>query len=153
MSIAHHAVMKGRGRLVTVGLGSCVAITIHDPLAKIGGLAHVLLPDPIGATAAAHPAKFATTAVPLLLDEMRALGAKGPYAAKIAGGASLFGTLFSAGGSMGERNVAAARAALARARIEVQAEDVGGDTGRTVVLDVASGALTIKSVQRGDRVI
>lgn len=153
MPIAHHAVVKGRGRLVTIGLGSCVAITIHDPLTKIGGLAHVLLPDPIGATAATHPAKFATTAVPLLLQEMRALGAKGPFAAKIAGGASLFGKLLSAGGSMGERNIAAARTALERARIDVKAEDVGGETGRTVVLDVESGAMTIRCVQRGDRVI
>jgi chemotaxis protein CheD len=151
--IAHHAVAKGRGRLVTIGLGSCVAITIHDPLTKIGGLAHVLLPDPIGATAAEHPAKFATTAVPLLLEEMRALGAKGPFIAKLAGGASLFGTLLSAGGSMGDRNIAAARAALIRARIDVKAEDVGGGAGRTVVLDVASGDMTVKSVQRGDRVI
>ncbi len=153
MPIAHHAVAKGQGRLVTIGLGSCVAIAIHDPLTKIGGLAHVLLPDPIGATAAEHPAKFASTAVPLLLNEMRALGAKGPFAAKIAGGASLFGKLLSAGGSMGARNVAAVRAALERARVEVKAEDVGGDTGRTVVLDVASGAVTITSVQREDRVI
>ena len=153
MPIAHHAVAKGQGRLVTIGLGSCVAIAIHDPLTKIGGLAHVLLPDPIGPTAAAHPAKFATTAVPLLLNEMRALGAKGPFAAKIAGGASLFGKLLSAGGSMGDRNVAAVRAALEHARVDVKAEDVGGDTGRTVVLDVASGAMTITSVQRGDRVI
>ncbi len=153
MPIAHHAVAKGQGRLVTIGLGSCVAIAIHDPLTKIGGLAHVLLPDPIGATAAEHPAKFASTAVPLLLNEMRALGAKGPFAAKIAGGASLFGKLLSAGGSMGARNVAAVRAALERASVEVKAEDVGGDTGRTVVLDVASGAMTITSVQREDRVI
>ncbi len=153
MSIAHHAVMKGRGRLVTVGLGSCVAIAIHDPLAKVAGLAHVLLPDPIGATAAEHPAKFATTAVPLLLSEMRALGAKGPFTAKIAGGASLFGALLSTGGSMGGRNVAATRTALEKARVEVKAEDVGGTAGRTVVLDVASGKLTVKSVQRGDRVI
>jgi chemotaxis protein CheD len=153
VAIAQYAVGEGCGRLVTVGLGSCVAITIHDPLAKIGALAHVLLPDPIGATAAEHPAKFAATAVPLLLKAMRARGAQGPYTAKIAGGASLFGSLLSAGGAMGDRNVAAARAALARAHVEVRAEDVGGSTGRTVVLDVASGAMTITSVQRGDRVI
>ena len=153
VSIAHHAVAKGQGRLVTIGLGSCVAITIHDSFTKISGLAHVLLPEPIGAAAAEHPAKFASTAVPLLLHEMRSLGAKGPFAAKIAGGASLFGKLMSAGGSMGERNIAAARAALELARVAVKAEDVGGETGRTVVLDVASGAMTIRCVQRGDRVI
>ncbi len=153
MPIAHHAVAKGRGRLVSVGLGSCVAITIHDPLAKISGMAHVLLPDPIGASAAEHPAKFATTAVPLLLREMRALGAKGPYTAKLAGGASLFGTLLTTGGTMGARNIVAARAALEMARVEVKAEDVGGAAGRTVVMDVSSGALTIKSAQGGDHVL
>jgi chemotaxis protein CheD len=151
--IAHHAVATGDARLVTIGLGSCIAIAIHDPLARVGGLAHVLLPDPAGHRAVENRAKFASTAVPLLLAEMRAAGARGPFTAKIAGGAGLFGPLLTTGGSMGERNARAVRAALVASRVPLTGEDVGGDTGRSVTFDVASGALTVRQVRGGERVL
>ena len=88
MRIAHHAVAKGRSRLVTIGLGSCVAIAIHDRAAKVGGLAHVLLPDAALGRGVENRARYASTAVPLLLDEMKAIGATGPFAASLAGGAA-----------------------------------------------------------------
>lgn len=151
--IAHHAVEKGRGHLMTVGLGSCVAIAIHDPMAKVGGLAHVLLPDAARGRTVDNRARYAKTAVPLLLEDMRALGATGPFVAKLAGGAGLFGTILSRSGSVGARNVAASRAALTAARVKVVAEDVGGDSGRTVTFDVASGKLRVRSVRGGERVL
>lgn len=153
MRIAHHAVEKGHGRLVTVGLGSCVAIAIHDPLAKVGALAHVLLPEASRGHKVENRARYARTAVPLLIEEMRALGATGPYVAKIAGGAGLFGTLLSATARVGARNVEASRTALAAARVRLVAEDVGGESGRTVSFDVASGALKVRTVRGGERVL
>jgi len=96
--IAHHAVAKGRSRLITVGLGSCVAVAIHDRVAKVGGLAHVLLPDAALGRHVENKARYASSAVPLLLDEMKAIGATGPFAASIVGGAALFGRLLSFGG-------------------------------------------------------
>jgi chemotaxis protein CheD len=151
--IAHHAVKRGSGLLVTVGLGSCVAIALHDPMARVGALAHVLLPEADEGRETLNRAKFASTAVPLLLEEMRAMGAPGPYVAKLAGGASLFGPLLAVGGSVGVRNIEAARAALAAARVRVAGEDVGGSFGRTVSLDVASGTFTVKSVRGGERAV
>lgn len=152
--IAHHAVARWDGRLITIGLGSCVAIALHDALNRVAGLAHVLLPDPSVARDASNPARFATTAVPLLLAEMRAVGARGAIAGKLAGGAALFGNLLGTGGAqMGARNVAAARAALERAGIRVIAEDTGGANGRSVSLDVRSGAFTVRSVRGEERAI
>lgn len=153
MRIAHHAVERGQGRLVTIGLGSCVAIVIHDPLTKVGGLAHVLLPDAVRGHPIENRARYARTAVPLLLEEMRALGAVGPFVAKLAGGAGLFGTTLSGSGRVGARNIEASRAALREARITVVAEDVGGDCGRTVTFDVANGKLQVRSVRGGERVL
>ena len=151
--IAHHAVRRGSGRLVTIGLGSCVAIALHDPLARVGGLAHVLLPQVLGGQDEPNRAKFASTAVPLLIEDMRALGASGPFVAKLAGGASLFGPLLAMGGTVGARNIEAARAALIDARVSLIGEDVGGIAGRTVTLDVATGTFLVKTVRGGERVI
>jgi chemotaxis protein CheD len=151
--IAHHAVERGQGRLVTIGLGSCVAIMVHDRAAKVGGMAHVLLPEaPLG-RGVENRAKYATTAVPLLVESVRARGGGGPLVAKLAGGAAFFGPLLGAGRRMGERNVEAARAALAAAGIPLVAEDVGGSCGRTVIFDIASGALTVRTVARANRVL
>ena len=62
--------------LVTVGLGSCVAIVLHDPVARVGALAHVLLPSPSLARSATHrPARVPHTAVPAMIDAMTELGA------------------------------------------------------------------------------
>lgn len=152
--IANIAVARGSGRLVTIGLGSCVAIALHDPRFRVAGLAHVLLPDPSVARDTSNSARFASTAVPLLLEEMRELGARGAITAKIAGGAALFGAMLgSAGGQMGTRNVAAARAALAAAGIPLVAEETGGSSGRSVTLDVNTGALSVRSVRGGERVL
>ncbi len=152
--IAHHAVARGSGRLVTIGLGSCVAIALHEPRSRISGLAHVLLPDPSVARDTTNPARFASTAVPMLVEEMRALGARGAITAKLAGGAALFGAMLGTGaGQMGARNVAAARTALAHAGIPLLAEETGGTAGRSVVMDVQSGEVTVRSVRGGERVL
>ena len=153
MRIAHHAVAKGRCRIVTIGLGSCVAIAIHDRVKKVGGLAHVLLPDASLGRGVENRARYASSAVPLLLDEMRALGSAGPWAGTLVGGAALFGPLLAFGGSVGARNVDAARAALACARVPIVAEDVGGESGRTVTFDVYTGQVRVKSVRGGERAL
>jgi len=147
VAIARHAVERAPGRLVTVGLGSCVVIAIHDAKAHVGAVAHVLLPR--ASTVAfggmgEHPARFADTAVPLLLKTLRMHGAEGPYTAKLAGGAALFPDVLTQRGGVGERNIAAAREALADAGIPIIAEDVGGGVGRSVSFDVGTGALAVR---------
>ena len=151
VKVADMAVASGPATVATLGLGSCVAIILHAPDAQVGGMAHVLLPDESLARERGNPAKFATTAVPKLLAEMLARGARGRIVAKLVGGASMFGSLLPAGGgNMGERNAAAARQALAKANLPLVAEDVGGDFGRSVYLHVATGRLRVRALRRGE---
>lgn len=155
VKIAEWAVAAAPARIVTIGLGSCVAIVLYDARARVGGLAHVLLPAPGKATDADHPGKFPSSAVPCVLAEMRARGANGAITARLVGGASLFASLLTreGAGAIGERNVAASRAALAAARVPVVGELVGGEVGRSVFFDVGSGRVDVRSVRDGDRVL
>jgi chemotaxis protein CheD len=139
--------------LVTVGLGSCVAILLHDPTARVGGLAHTLLPSPALARADGNPAKFPQSAVPRLLRLMEADGARVErITARLAGGASMFAALAPPGTvQMGERNLLAARQALQAHSVPVVAEAVGGDFGRTVRLCVADGRVEVSTVAHGIR--
>ena len=152
--VADYAVATS-GTISTVGLGSCVAIILYDPVAKVGGLAHVLLPTEAMSRDRSNPAKFPTTVLPILLDRMRDLGAIGNRVrAKIVGGASMFGNLIPPGGvNIGERNVVAVRQVLAGAKIPIVAEDTGSDYGRSVYLNVADGAVEVRSVRKGSRVL
>src|SRR5690606_2032264 len=91
VGVADAAVARGAEVLATVGLGSCVAILLHDARARVGGLAHVLLPAPHGTFVECDAARYATTAVPYLLREMVVKGAsRARITARLVGGASLF---------------------------------------------------------------
>jgi chemotaxis protein CheD len=152
VDMARLAVAGGDATLVSPGLGSCVAIVLWNGRTGVGGLAHVMLPGPEFSRGAAEPARFAGTAVPRLLELMAERGADGPITARLVGGASMFRSLLASGGiNIGERNVVAARMALEAAGVPVAAEDVGGDHGRSVSLDVRSGRLLVRSVAAGER--
>ncbi|HEX7121772.1 MAG TPA: chemotaxis protein CheD [Gemmatimonadaceae bacterium] len=153
VGIGEFGVAAGRGTLMTAGLGSCVAVALYAPDVRVAALAHVLLPSSQMGRASERPAKFADVAVPLLVRELQRHGATGPIIAKIAGGARMFGSLLSSGVNMGERNVEAVRRALAAANVTIAAEDVGGEYGRSVSVDVATFQVCITSLDRGDRVL
>jgi chemotaxis protein CheD len=137
--------------LVTVGLGSCIAIVLHDAEACVGGMAHVLLPSRALTKLDGNPAKSPHTAVPRLLELMAGRGASPRrITARLAGGASMFAALAPPGTiQMGERNVVASRQVLNAQGIPVVGEAVGGDYGRTIRLDVAEGSLEVRSVAHG----
>jgi chemotaxis protein CheD len=137
--------------LVTVGLGSCIAIVLHDRTARVGGLAHVLLPSPALSRYDAKPAKSPHTAVPRLLELMGARGASPRrVTARLVGGASMFAALSPPGTiQMGERNVVASRQVLHSHGLPLVGEAVGGDYGRTIRLHVADGTLEVRSVAHG----
>lgn len=138
-------------RLVAVALGSCVAIVLHDPAARIGAMAHVLLPSPAMSRDRNQPGRYPQSAVPTMVERMIARGARAPtITARLVGGASMFTTLTPPGTiQMGDRNVVAAREALHRHGVRLVGEAVGGDFGRTAELDVETGRLTITSYLRG----
>ena len=155
VKVADYAVRRGPHLLTTIGLGSCVAIALYDRDTQIGALAHILLPSKAMSRETSNPAKFPETIVPLLLEEMRALGTRdGRVSAKIVGGASMFGQLGNGTGiNVGERNVVASREALALAGVPIIAEDTGLDYGRSVYFHLADGRLEVRSLKKGDRVI
>ncbi len=148
VKVADWAAERDDGVLVTLGLGSCVAIMLHDPQTKTGAMAHVLLPSTSLVRDLTNRAKFPETAVPLLIERLKALGADPRrLVAKLAGGARMFSQLVTRGTiQMGERNVLASRTALRAAAIPVIREAVGGDRGRSVRFYVKDGRVEIRSV-------
>ena len=155
VKVADWAADRADAVIVTLGLGSCVAIMLYDPAAKVGGMAHVLLPSKSLARDAQNPAKFPETAVPLLAERLGALGAdRRRLIAKLAGGASMFASLMTPGTlQMGERNIVACRNALRVAAIPIQKEAVGGDQGRSVRFHLSDGHVEIRAVGRDVEVI
>ena len=151
VKVADLAVGQGEDVLVTVGLGSCVAIMLHDAEAQVGGLAHVLLPSRALTRQLDRPAKFPHAAVPALLEKMIELGAsQRRIIARLAGGASMFASLAPPGTiQMGERNLVAARQVLNGHGLPLVAEACGGDFGRTVRLFCASGRVEVSTVAHG----
>jgi len=152
VKVADYAVGEGEMVIMTLGLGSCVACVIDDPVAQVGGLAHILLPSHTLARDRSNPAKFPETAVPLLIRELVALGASPErMRARLVGGASMFGNLSPSGAvQMGERNVVASRQVLQEHRVKVTAEATGGTAGRSIRLQANDGSLWIRTLATGE---
>lgn len=140
-----HTVTGGSGVLMALGLGSCVGVALYDPGLRAGGMAHVVLPGPLDGRPA-DSAKFATRAIPELIERLERLGAaRARLRCYIAGGAQVLQTgVIKDSFKIGERNIAAVRAELARAGITIDAEDCGGSTGRSFRLVAADGACAVK---------
>ncbi len=139
---------KAPDTVTTLGLGSCVGVAIRDPNTKIGGLAHVMLPDSKIMQNTVNIAKFADTGVKELVRIMVEAGAnKTRLVAKIAGGAQMFAFQNKSElTSVGDRNVAAVKQVLKELNIPILAEDTGLNFGRTVIFDPATGDYVIKAV-------
>lgn len=137
--------------LTTLGLGSCVGIALYDSELKIGGLAHIMLPDSTQIKNNSNEAKFADTAVMALVKQMEQEGAqRHRLIAKIAGGAHMFE--FKNTNSMmriGTRNVAAVINILNKVHIPIIAQDTGKNYGRTIELHTSTGVLRVKTVGQG----
>lgn len=142
--------------LTTLGLGSCVGIALRDSVMKIGGLAHIMLPDSTAIRGgASNTPKFADTGILELIRRMEAKGArKNRMTAKLAGGAIMF--VFQNKSELlrvGDRNVEAAKRKLAELQIPVLAEDTGATYGRTVVFYPETGDYIIRAVGKPEKVI
>lgn len=141
--------------VTTLGLGSCVGIAIRDPVTKIGGLAHVMLPDSTQIKNNSNIPKFADTGIKELVRQMVAKGAKqSRMVAKIAGGAQMFA--FQNKSEMvriGERNVEATKKKLAEMKIPILVEDTGNSYGRTVVFYPEIGDFIIRAVGKPQKTI
>lgn len=142
--------------LTTLGLGSCVGVALRDPVTKIGGLAHVMLPDSTtirGSTT--NIPKFADTGIEELIRRMEEKGAKrSRMTAKLAGGATMFSFQNKSQLTcIGERNVEASKEKLFSLNIPILAEDTGKTYGRTVIFYPETGDYVIRAVGKSESVI
>ncbi|MBI4719463.1 MAG: chemotaxis protein CheD [Planctomycetes bacterium] len=135
--------------LVTYSLGSCIGVTIWDPVVHVGGMLHYMLPESALAPekARSNPAMFADTGIPALFRAAYALGAdKKRLVVKVAGGSQLLddnGTF-----NIGKRNYVALRKIFWKNGVLIGAEDVGGSISRTVRLRIHDGRVTITNRAR-----
>jgi chemotaxis protein CheD len=142
--------------IATYALGSCVGVALYDKEAKIGGLAHIMLPDSsMISDYDVNRMKFADTGITDLVSDMVFRGArKDRLTAKIAGGANMFrlsdDSLIA---SIGDRNVEKVRAALNKLGIGIIAEDVGKDYGRTLFFDLSTGNVKVQSLGKSAKEI
>ncbi|WP_430882767.1 chemotaxis protein CheD [Fusibacter sp. JL216-2] len=141
--------------LSTLGLGSCIGICLYDPVTKVSGLAHIMLPNSQTIRNNSNRAKFADTAIDDMIDEMIKKGAnKRRLVGKIAGGAQMFS--FSSKNDMmkiGARNADAVRSILKDMGIPLKADDTGGNFGRTIEFYPEDGRLLIKTIGHGTKTV
>ncbi|OON96169.1 MAG: chemotaxis protein CheD [Epulopiscium sp. Nele67-Bin005] len=155
VGMADLKVGKAPETLTTLGLGSCVGITLYDRQKKVGGMAHVMLPDSTQIKNNKNLAKFADTGIDELLNQLLKEGVnRSKLEAKIAGGAQMFefnnmdDTL-----RIGARNIQATKTKLAELRIPIVASEVGANYGRTIELNLDTGVLLIKTIGHGHKEI
>jgi chemotaxis protein CheD len=151
VGISDLKVIKSPSTIRTSGLGSCVGVVLYDQSVQVAGLAHVMLPDSsLSKVGGMNIAKYADTAVKELIDQLIKSGARlGCIKAKLAGGAQMF--QFTTSNDImriGPRNVEAVKKELQEHRIPILAEDVGGNSGRTIEFDPKTCMLEIRTVNK-----
>lgn len=145
VGIAEYRLVRGPAILKASGLGSCLAVSLYDAELLLGGLAHTLLPGRQGTADDSNPAKYVDEAIRMMLQELIDQGAeKQRLVAKIAGGANMFETEFiSLVDGIGARSAQSARQVLDQLELPLLAEDVGGNRGRSVEFDLATGDMMV----------
>lgn len=139
--------------LVAYGLGSCVAVCMYDPAAKVAGMTHSLLPR-AGQNNGSEKqiAKFVDQAVPRLVELILKTGAQRRrlHVFLVGGAQMLSAPGFSNSLNIGERNIRTAEEILNAAGLKILAQSTGGNSGRTVKLFVSSGEVTAKTLGKGE---
>ncbi len=143
---------RGGGTVITYALGSCIGITFYDPGIKLGGLLHIMLPsrndsnDP-------KVFKYADCGIRETIRKLSAFGmVKSRTVVKIAGGAKMFDLKGNSDfGNIGQRNAAMVKKILMEERMRISAEDTGGAYARTMVLNVDTGEVFIRTVGKPEK--
>lgn len=150
VGIADMKIQRQEGILITYALGSCIGVSFYDPILKLGALLHIMLPERGNDM---NLLKYADSGVKETLRKMNAFGAmKGRMICKIAGGAKMFEMKGPGGlGNIGERNALSVKRALMAEGLRVSGEDTGANYARTMLLDVGTGKVSIRSAGKPDK--
>lgn len=147
VGIGELKVEQGEAVLAAYGVGSCVVIILYDTEKKIGGLAHCLLPS-----GNENSLKYPRAAIAKMMKDMIEMGAQpDKIIAKIIGGATMFEEF--AKHEIGKRNVLQTREELNKLNIPIVGEDVFGNWGRTVFLNLSTGEVRVRSFKHGEKVL
>jgi chemotaxis protein CheD len=135
--------------LTIIGLGSCVGVALYYPKERIGGLAHIMLPNSAKSRSTTSREKFADTGLPILLERFKKIGGEQIWpTARLIGGASMFKSTSPTGANpmfnIGENNVIACREFLKKEHIRVVGEEVLGTCGRTMRFDLTTGKIAVR---------
>jgi chemotaxis protein CheD len=142
------------GTLITYSLGSCIGVSIYDPVAKIGGLLHYMLPEAsLDKEKARHrPFMFADSGIPMLFKKSYELGAKKQrLQVKVAGGSQILDD--NGYFNIGKRNYAALRKLFWKNNVMIDGEDVGGSVNRTMSLDMQNGKVLLKISGKEEKIL
>jgi chemotaxis protein CheD len=154
VSIAQARIDQSPAVLKAYGLGSCVAVALYDPEARIGGLGHMLLPNRPEKNPLGSESKFVDAGIVQMVDELVRSGAhRENLIAKVTGGANMFETSYQTLiNSIGARNARSARDTLTSLNIPILGEEVGGNRGRTVAFDLATGNMMVYCARDDEQV-
>lgn len=151
IGIAEMQVSASPTSFVTYALGSCVGVCLYDPVRKVGGLGHILLPNFPKESPNERVHRYADTCLPDMVRAMERMGClRSRITAKIAGGAKMFNVADDSGfGNIGQRNTEAVKQTLQKLQVRIVAEDTGLNYGRTVYFYTESGQMVVKSCTMG----
>jgi len=153
VGIGQIIIVRAPEPLACIGLGSCVAVIMYDPVTKLGGIVHVLLPN-APRSSPENPEKYADTGTRKLLQEMLVKGArKDRIVAKLVGGAQMFPGMNLYVKDIGKANCTEVWKVLRELGIRVTGEDIEGSKGRSAYLDTNTGKVTVKSAFSDRRIL
>ncbi len=147
VGIGQLKVLKGRGILCAYGLGSCIGLFLYDRTARVGGLAHIMLPGEAPEGLSVFPYKYGDNAIDAMVRLMEQQGAeRRRIGGVLIGGAHMFhDSVGDYRDCIGQKNISGVLQALKFRSLPILAEDVGGDYGRTVEANVEDGTVKISS--------
>ena len=141
------AITRAPHTILSLGLGSCVAVILYDTQQRIGGMAHIMLPDSGSLNGSQPPYKCADTAIATLIQALRDQGAVLHHlVAKVVGGARMFASYDKSDNGIGAQNIMNIKRILQRERIKVIGQDSGGDYGRSVEFHLDSGMVIVTAI-------
>lgn len=154
VGIADMKLTRQQGVLITYALGSCIGITFYDPMIKLGALLHIMLPEKTN-NLDSNILKYADTGIKETIRKMSAFGGtKSRMVCKIAGGAKMFEMKGPGGlGNIGERNILKVKSILKAEGIRITGEDTGANYARTMLIDVSTGKVTVRTAGRQEKTL